>query len=158
MNISPELRVQTSVGSKTQNNMFYNAEFEEKINKVNEEFERMMKEHQDNQERKAQSPLKGSRSPLKKSPSKRSTLPDSPIKIKDQRLASNGLPSQKNHPLAYQQLSQLGPGALDAGDFTRVMDLVYSGKPKKHKSPTKRLMQQKNACWKHKEFLSKNIS
>ena len=82
--------------------MFYNAEFEDKINKVNEEFERMMREHQENQERKSQSPLKGSKSPLKMSSSKKSILPGSPIKIKDQRLASNGLPSQKNHPLAYQ--------------------------------------------------------
>ena len=48
MNMSPEIRVQTSVESKTQNNMFYNPEFEDKINRVNEEFERMMKEHQEN--------------------------------------------------------------------------------------------------------------
>ena len=51
----------------------------------------------------------------------------------------------------------MGSGALDVDDFRRVMDMVYGGKPKKHKSPTKRLMQQKNACWKHKEFLSKNL-
>ena len=48
MNMSPEIRQQISVTSKTQQNMFYNPEFEDKINKVNEEFERMMKEHQEN--------------------------------------------------------------------------------------------------------------
>ena len=39
------------------------------------------------------------------------------------------------------------------------MDMIYGGKnPKRHESPTKRLMEQKNAAWKHKEFLSKNLS
>ena len=37
------------------------------------------------------------------------------------------------------------------------MDNLYGPKPKKHASPTKRLMQQKEAAWKHKAFLSKNL-
>ena len=48
-------------------------------------------------------------------------------------------------------------GAVDGEDFRRVMDLVYGGKkPKKHASPTKRLIQQKDSAWKHKEFLVNN--
>ena len=82
-------------------------------------------------------------------------LPDSQIKEKDLRLASSGLPSslgQGGHA------SSGLPGTLIVDGFRRLMDLEYGGIPKKHKSPTKRLMQQKEACWKHKEFLSKNLS
>jgi len=63
--------------------------------------------------------------------------------------------------LAYGELTKMGGGvggeALVSGDYRRVMDMVYGGtKPKKHKSPTKRLMQQKDAAWKHKEHLKNN--
>jgi hypothetical protein len=48
---------------------------------------------------------------------------------------------ETSNPLAYEELSALGGGAVNPGDFRRVMDMVYGGqKPKKHKSPTKRLM------------------
>ena len=42
-------------------------------------------------------------------------------------------------------------------EFRDMMDWVYGPKPKKHISPTKRLMQQKEAAWKHKEFLCNNL-
>ena len=64
---------------------------------------------------------------------------------------------ETSNPLAYEELANVGTGAVNPGDFRRVMDMVYGGqKPKKHKSPTKRLMQQKDAAWKHKEFLKNN--
>ena len=48
-------------------------------------------------------------------------------------------------------------GKFRTGDFRLVVDPAYDvKKPKKHKSPTKRLMQQKEAAWKHKEFLKTN--
>ena len=61
-------------------NMFYNPVFEDKINKVNEEFEKLLKEHK---ERKAGSPTKSPEGKGKKS----SGLP-SAIKMKDQRIAN----------------------------------------------------------------------
>ena len=48
-------------------------------------------------------------------------------------------------------------GANDE-EFSKVIDMVYGKKPKKYKSPTKRLMQQKNASWKHKEFMRRNVT
>ena len=42
--------------------------------------------------------------------------------------------------------------------FYKVMCEFYGDNQKRHVSPTKRLMQQKEAAWKHKEFLSKNLA
>ena len=60
-----------------------------------------------------------------------------------------------DHPLACETFPESTPSTLD--EFRDLMDWVYGPKPKKHASPTKRLMQQKEAAWKHKAFLSKNL-
>jgi len=42
--------------------------------------------------------------------------------------------------------------------FYEIMGEFYSSDMRKHASPTKRLMQQKDAAWKHKAFLAKKIT
>ena len=46
---------------------------------------------------------------------------------------------------------------LNGDEFYKCMEDIYGGNMKKHASPTKRLMQQKDAAWEHKSFLSKNM-
>ena len=41
--------------------------------------------------------------------------------------------------------------------FYEIMGEFYECNLRKHASPTKRLMQQKDAAWRHKEFLTKKI-
>ena len=41
--------------------------------------------------------------------------------------------------------------------FYEIMGGFYECNLRKHASPTKRLMQQKEAAWKHKEFLAKKM-
>ena len=116
-----------------------------KINDMQDEFDRLLKERQD----KSQSPVKvSSSSPVKTSNTSKQKF------IKETMAIPIG---ETSNPLMYEQLSTMKDGQIDPGDFRRVMDMVYGGnKPKKHKSPTKRLMQQKDAAWKHKEFLKNN--
>ena len=137
--------------------MFYNPEFEDKMNRVNEEFDKLFKEHQKKKAGKPTQPSDGVRSKITESP------------VKNQRLAYQAqmamagrsqriVPQIQNLPTD-KDLQASGSGALDE-EFRKVIDMVYDPdgkKQKKHKSPTKRLMQQKNASWKHKEFLSKNL-
>ena len=47
---------------------------------------------------------------------------------------------------------------LNMDQFYKVMGEFYGNDQPRHVSPTKRLMQQKDAAWKHKEFLSKNLA
>ena len=48
---------------------------------------------------------------------------------------------------------------VNLDEFRDVMDFVYGGKnPPKHKSPTKRLVQQKDAAWDHKTHLKNNLA
>lgn len=42
-------------------------------------------------------------------------------------------------------------------NFYEIMGDFYGGEMRKHASPTKRLIQQKDAAFEHKKFLSKNI-
>jgi len=53
-----------------------------------------------------------------------------------------------------------GQGSDDVGmdKFYEIMGEFYSSDMKKHASPTKRLIQQKDAAFKHKEFLSRKIT
>lgn len=53
-----------------------------------------------------------------------------------------------------------GQGNDDVGmdKFYEIMGEFYSSDIKKHASPTKRLIQQKDAAFKHKEFLSRKIA
>ena len=107
--------------------MFYNAEFVDKINNIQEEFNKLL------EERNANSPTKVRASPTKEK-------------------GSVGLNVSA-------KFAAKGGDDLKGDGFYKVMDMIYGGKnPKRHESPTKRLMEQKNAAWKHKEFLSKNLS
>ena len=111
--------------------MFYNAALMEKINKKQAQFDKLYAEYQG---RKPASPLKKG----KGSPSK-----------------------EKNaaHPLACETFENTGAGSMNLNEFRDVMEFVYGGpKPAKHKSPTKRLMQQKEAAWTHKTHLKNNLA
>ena len=48
---------------------------------------------------------------------------------------------------------------MDVGldNFYEIMGDFYGGEMRKHASPTKRLIQQKDAAFEHKKFLSKKI-
>ena len=47
---------------------------------------------------------------------------------------------------------------MNMDQFYKVMGDFYGNDQRKHASPTKRLMQQKDAAWAHKAHLSKNLS
>ena len=91
--------------------MFYNAEFVDKINNIQEEFNKLL------EERNANSPTKVRASPTKEK-------------------GSVGLNVSAKFPAK-------GGEDLKGDGFYKVMDMIYGGKnPKRHESPTKRLMEQ----------------
>jgi hypothetical protein len=47
---------------------------------------------------------------------------------------------------------------VDMDNFYDIMGEFYSSDMRKHQSPTKRLVQQKDAAFEHKKFLSKNMT
>lgn len=94
--------------------MFYNPAFLDKINNMQDEFNKLVNE------RIAQ----GKYSPVKKGGK------GSPTKS----------PYKKDHPLACETFPT-SVGAMGMEEFHELMDSVYGKNPPKHKSPTKRLMQ-----------------
>ena len=110
--------------------MFYNPAFVDKINDIQAEFEQLLAE------RNAISPTKigGLRA-------------GSPTK------GAGGVGVSITGKVAMKEGAD-----LKGDEFYKAMDMIYGGKnPPKHKSPTKRLMQQKDAAVDHKTFLSKNL-
>ena len=111
--------------------MFYNPAFVDKINDIQEEFERLLAERNAN----------------------------SPTKIGGLRAGSPTKGAGGVGVNITGKLTMKEGADLKGDEFYKVMDKIYGGKnPPKHKSPTKRLMQQKDAAVNHKTFLSKNLS
>ena len=107
--------------------MFYNPELLDKINDIQDEFNRLLEERNAN----------------------------SPNKILNVKA---NIPTKGGGLSFAARMQTSDPSGLKEDEFYKAMDQIYGGKnPKKHKSPTKRLMQQKNAAWTHKEFLAKNL-